>query len=246
MTRTNIFAHRGLSSLYPENTMAAFRAAAELGIEGIELDVQLSKDEVPVVIHDSELERTTNGTGLVKSDTIDQLKLLSAGEWFSEEFKHEKIATLEEVLAWAQSKKIIINIEIKTDVLKRELLVQKVLPLISKYELLHRVIVSSFDHNLIRLIKRREPKLETAVIVVASLISPDLYLADAAVEGYHCHSASMSEKEMIDLMSKGVRVRPYTVNDKNEMVSIMKIGCDAFFTDYPQIAVEVREELIDQ
>ncbi|CAG0947487.1 partial Glycerophosphodiester phosphodiesterase, partial [Anaerolineae bacterium] len=96
--KTLIIGHRGGSAYTPENTLSAFNHALELGADGIELDVTLTKDNVPVVIHDDKVDRTTNGHGLVKDLMLDQIKQLDAGSWFNEKFRGEKIPTLAEVL----------------------------------------------------------------------------------------------------------------------------------------------------
>ena len=93
-----VFAHRGYSAKYPENTMAAFKAALKFNVDGIELDVHETKDGALVVIHDEKVNRTTNGKGYVKDYTLKQIKELDAGSWFNKNFKGEKIPTLKEVL----------------------------------------------------------------------------------------------------------------------------------------------------
>src|SRR5690554_3028185 len=111
---TLIFAHRGASYHCPENTMASFMKAARLNADGIELDVQLSSDHIPVVIHDFTLHRTTSGYGNVNKKTVVELKTLDAGSWFSPTYQNETIPTLNEVLKWAKNTKLLVNIELKS------------------------------------------------------------------------------------------------------------------------------------
>ncbi|MBF6634501.1 MAG: glycerophosphodiester phosphodiesterase, partial [Planococcus sp. (in: Bacteria)] len=92
-----IYAHRGCSGAYPENTLVAFRAAAELPITGVEIDVHLTRDGEIVVIHDEKVNRTTNGKGYVKDKTLKELRELDCGSWYSEEWSGEKIPTLDEI-----------------------------------------------------------------------------------------------------------------------------------------------------
>src|SRR5512143_199880 len=96
--RPLILAHRGASRRAPENTMAAFRLAAELGADGVELDVQLSKDGEVVVMHDSRVDRTTDGHGRIRDLPLAELRALDAGGWYAPEFAGERIPTLAEVL----------------------------------------------------------------------------------------------------------------------------------------------------
>src|SRR5690625_7581403 len=111
-----IFAHRGASKYAPENTMAAFKFAYELGAEGIETDVQLTKDNIPVLIHDERVKRTTNGTGYIKDLTWNQVKQLDAGSWFSKKFTGAGIISLDEFLQWIQFKPLYLNIELKNKI----------------------------------------------------------------------------------------------------------------------------------
>jgi glycerophosphoryl diester phosphodiesterase len=112
-----IIGHRGASHIAPENTMASFEAALKLGVDGIETDVQETKDGQLVLCHDELLNRTTNGKGLIKDYTLKELKELSAGAWFSKEYENERIPLLEELLDILKNRDILINIEIKSGVL---------------------------------------------------------------------------------------------------------------------------------
>src|SRR4051794_19058975 len=106
-----IIAHRGYSAKYPENTLAAFRACANLPIYGVEFDVHLTKDQQVVVIHDEAINRTSNGIGFIKDMTLQELRQFDYGGWFSEEFKGERIPTLQEVLNVFRGTDFRVNIE---------------------------------------------------------------------------------------------------------------------------------------
>ena len=108
-----IFGHRGARGHAPENTMASFRTALEMGVDGIELDVQQTKDGKVVVCHDHALERISNGKGWLSEHTREELFQLDFGSWFAPQFAGEKIPTLREVLQWAAPTKLLVNIEIK-------------------------------------------------------------------------------------------------------------------------------------
>lgn len=241
MNDTKIFAHRGVSSQFPENTMAAFQAAVDVGADGIEFDVQVSKDHVPVIIHDHTLDRTTTGSGLVRSHTLEELQALSAGVWFHPSFEKEHIPALADVLKWGKNHSLLLNIELKGYVWDRRLILSSVLPLIEQYGLEKRVIISSFDHTLIHFVQEKAPQIETAIIVLAALYEPALYLKRMETSGYHFCSPLLLEEEAKALMKKGIRLRPYTVNDPDWMRQYMRWGCDGIFTDYPEEALIVRQ-----
>ena len=114
---TQIFAHRGSKSNRPENTLAAFAEAVRVGSDGIELDVHRTKDKQLIVIHDESVDRTTNGRGLVRQLTLQQIKDLDAGSWFHPDYFREKVPTLEEVLDFLEEQQFtgILNIELKTN-----------------------------------------------------------------------------------------------------------------------------------
>ena len=113
---SKIFAHRGFSGKYPENTMIAFEKAVEIGVDGIELDVHLTKDNELVIIHDEDVKRTTNGEGLVKDMTLEELKKLDASATFVGQYGVNPIPTLREYFELVKDTNIITNIELKTSV----------------------------------------------------------------------------------------------------------------------------------
>ena len=144
---TKVFAHRGGGLSAPENTLAAFSRAIKQNVSGIELDVQLSKDNIPVVIHDAAVERTTNGKGTVSELSLKDLKSLDAGSYFSKSFEYEMIPTLEEVLNLLNEKKYagILNIELKTDENSYEGIENIVYGIIASHQWSFSIIFSSFN-----------------------------------------------------------------------------------------------------
>src|SRR5699024_9996871 len=113
MMFTKVFAHRGASGHAPENTMPAFHLAYQMVADGIETEVHLTKDKIPVLFHDEQVKRTTNGRGFIKDMTVKHLKTLDPGSWFSTRFSGTTITTLEEFLSWVKNKPLRINIELK-------------------------------------------------------------------------------------------------------------------------------------
>ncbi|KGA95967.1 hypothetical protein AJ85_07975 [Alkalihalobacillus alcalophilus ATCC 27647 = CGMCC 1.3604] len=243
MIYNEIFAHRGFSSKYPENTMSAFKAAAELDIDGIELDVQLTKDGVLVIMHDLKLDRTTNGKGFVRQTSSYEIQTLSAGAWFSDEFEKERVPTLEEFFQWVKPLSLKINIELKGLVEDREQLIEKVLNLVRSYSLEERVIFSSFDHRGMKMLKNRAPEIESAVIAMAAIFGPEHYATTVGVEGYHFYSPTLLEEEAKKLIRSEFLIRPFTVNREEDLKKFMSWGVAGLFTDNPDLAVKVRESL---
>jgi len=222
-----IWAHRGASSRAPENTMAAFELGVESGADGIELDVHLSRDGVPVVIHDETLQRTTNGHGAVGRYNLSSLRKLDAGSWFGPEWYGERIPTLEEVLSWSGST-IRINIEIKTASAGRVVL-----------ELLEAwpgnpVLISSFDHRLLAAVRRLNAEIPLGFLCDSRLWRRDLERAvHAGAESFHPRIDRLSPAMIKACRGGRLKVFPYTVDEPQVMRSLLRRGVDGWFTNEP-------------
>lgn len=235
---TFIFAHRGASFHCPENTMAAFLKAKQLGADGIELDVQLSADEVPVVIHDYTLHRTTNGYGNVAAKTVVELKQLDAGSWFSREFHNETIPTLNEVLRWAKNTNLQINIELKSRGLQSNL-EKQVCELVLKHKLDKRVFISSFWKSSLKTVKQICPKLATALLVDRPSSNIITTAKQLKVEAIHPNYKYVTKAFVEEIKRHQLQIRPYTVNEKMKIASLCKWKVDAVITDRPDLGVSL-------
>lgn len=229
-----IIAHRGSSSAAPENTIAAFDVAVEQGADYIELDVQMTMDQHVVVIHDDTVDRTTNGNGLVKSSTLDQLKKLDAGSWFDQQYTNERIPTLQEILE-RYSQRIGILIEIKHP--KRQIGIEKaVARIINRFAYSRHIIIQSFDVHALQRIKAFAPSLRTALI-----IKPDAFkLTKRKLTTYSSFANCLNmKKTMINkwwidrIHSFGMEVFIWTVKDQKTADRIKKYPIDGVVTDNP-------------
>lgn len=240
--KPKIIGHRGSAGTHPENTMAAFEEALRVGADGIELDVQLSKDGVPVVIHDETVDRTTNGSGWVKDLTLAELRSLDAGSWFSALFANERIPTLKEVLEWSLSHAMLINIELKTGLIPYPQLEETVVSQIQQYGLQQRVSISSFNHYSLVKTKRLAPDLETAILFMEGLYEPWEYAKTVGASALHCYlSVAMHETFLVGAKKAGIPVRPFTVNEPIHLIQLLNFGCDAVITDWPEKALQLRD-----
>lgn len=229
-----VIAHRGASAYHPENTMAAFRAAYEMGAEMIELDITLSKDGVPVAIHDETLDRTTTGSGNVSDRTVEELKTLDAGSWFDEQHRGEPIPTLEEVLQFAQNK-IALNIEIKTEAVTDEVnggIEEKAWELVKKYEMEDYVLFSSFDYRAISHLKELNVDISAALLYEESQSEgrgPTQLVTDYDADAFNCSYRQFSRKWAQEAESKGFPVFVYTVNSERLMRKMIERGVAGIF-----------------
>lgn len=239
MNSTKILAHRGASAYAPENTMAAFKKAIEMKADGIELDVHLCKDAHLIVIHDEEVDRTTNGKGKIKDFTLDQLKILDAGSWFSEQYKYEKIPTLEQVLEIIKPTSLYLNIEIKAGYRVYAGIEEKLLYTIEKYHMLNRVIVSSFDHYSLVKIKDLNSKVKTGMLYEASLYEPWQYAESIKVDALHPNYSTLTKDFIEKAYSNKLEINTYTVNDEEDINTLVMNKVSSIITNYPDKAKRI-------
>ena len=239
---TLILAHRGYSALYPENTMTAFQAAEKAEADGLELDVQMSKDGELVVIHDEKVDRTTAGTGYIKDLTYNEIRKLDAGHKFNKWFQKNQIPSLTEVLEWLTTNQLICNIELKNGIFPYIGMEAKVIHLVRKYGLSNRIILSSFNHYSIVTCYRIAPEIETAPLLSECLYMPWVYAQSIQAKSIHPKYSPIIDEVIIQSMANGVPVRPYTINKETVMRRLFSIGCSAIITDDPVKAVKLRAQ----
>ncbi|MEO4053880.1 glycerophosphodiester phosphodiesterase [Solibacillus sp. CAU 1738] len=229
-----LFAHRGVSKHYPENTLASFRAAVKLPIEGVELDVHMTSDGEVVVIHDEKINRTSNGKGFVKDKTLAELRTYDFGSWFHKKFRGEKIPTLREVLEIFKHTNHLINIELKSDVFVYAGLEEAVLREVTAMGMQPRIIISSFDHAAIVRMKKLAP-IACAVLFSNIILQPNEYRKALGIEALHVSKYVAKRKPIREAIEQGAVVRAYTVNNKEEAQQLANVGVEAIFTDDPEL-----------
>ncbi|MCD8216921.1 MAG: glycerophosphodiester phosphodiesterase [Clostridiales bacterium] len=234
-------AHRGFSGRYPENTILAFRKAMEEGADGIELDVHLTRDGVPVIIHDERLDRTTNGTGFVKDQTLAQLRVLDAGSAIGSD--NGRIPTLEEYLYLVRDAGILTNIELKTDDIPYPGIEQKVITLLKVFDLVDRVIISSFNYETVLRTKSALPEVRCGFLTERwrPEVIPDL--TAAGIEYLHPWYGCVTPERMAEAKDCGIGVNTWTVNEEADIREMLRMGVDAVITNYPDRVNRVKNEL---
>ncbi|MCY9094063.1 glycerophosphodiester phosphodiesterase [Bacillus inaquosorum] len=236
---TKIFAHRGASGQFPENTMLAFEKGIEAGADGIELDVQLTKDGRIVVIHDERLDRTTSLKGFVKDTAYDVIKKANAAANHNQMDNDIKVPLLEDVLSWAEKKNFLINIELKNSVIRYEGMEEKVLKAVKRFNIEERIILSTFNHESLALCARLAPHIERAALTSDVLYQADRYITSIPASGYHpkLNSPATADKVLKKMRNSSIKVRPYTVNRPEDMKRLFEAGADGIFTDFPAKAL---------
>jgi glycerophosphoryl diester phosphodiesterase len=242
-----IVAHRGASTYAPENTLAAFRMAAEQGADSIELDAKLSADGQIVVIHDQTLERTTNGSGKVISQTLAELKAWDAGSFFSDQFKGEPIPTLEEVFE-AVAGRLLINVELTNYSSPADGLVEKVCGLVKKLALEERVLFSSFLPTNLQTAQRILPEVPVAILAMPGWrgwLARSLPFLRTSPEWVHPYFEDASASYITNQHRFSRKVNVWTVDDPVEMVALLKDGVDGLITDDPIAARQALASVLE-
>lgn len=236
------FAHRGASMYYPENTMVAFEKAMEMGCTGIETDVQMTKDGVLVLIHDEYLDRTTNGIGLVKNYTYNELRKLDAGSFKDRAFSKCKIPSIEELIECTKNKNIKINFEIKNSIIFYKNIEEKLLFHIMKENIEDKVILSSFNHDSMNKCKKLNSNIRTGLLFEKKIKDVDEYLYPIKPNALHLPHKGL-RKELIEKAHKNnLVINIYTVNDVNYMRKLIDMKVDGIITNCPDLLKEVLIE----
>lgn len=232
-----VTAHRGYSAVYPENTIPAFKGAIQVGADWAELDVQQTADGEVIVMHDSNLKRTTGLDKEVWQVTWDEIKDLDNGSWFDKKYQTVRIPTLEEVLKVCRGK-IHLNIEIKPSGHDKDL-EEQVAKLLKKYHMRDTCVVSSLKYDSLRKIKQADDSIETAYITSVSYGNfTDLKYAD----GYSVESTLLSKSFVNKAQKAGKQIYVWTVNSEERLEKVVGMGIDNVITDDPVMAKELIYE----
>ncbi|MCL6516736.1 glycerophosphodiester phosphodiesterase family protein [Alicyclobacillus sp.] len=238
---TKILAHRGWSARYPENTLTAFAAALTVGCDGLEFDVQLTADEVPVVLHDPTVDRTTDGTGRVsrlRFADIRQLNAAAGREGF------HAVPTLEEVLQLAalHHPTGLYNIELKVHEGDGRALVNRVVPLVLAHPIGRRVLFSSFHHGCLAYLRSRHPEAAIGLLFEEPVLEP--WLRAQAVGAWSVNAEASWARDVIEPCRRhGVHVCVWTVDDPVAMRRFFRQGTDVLISNVPDVALRVRKKV---
>jgi glycerophosphoryl diester phosphodiesterase len=237
--RPILLAHRGDFVHAPENTLPAFEQAIQKGADGIELDVKLTADDHVVVIHDSTVDRTTDGKGRVSSMTLEAIRKLDAGGWFDEKFSGAKIPLLEEVFETVGRDKII-NIELKNYSSPFNGLVVKVCELIKRHNNHDQIIFSSFYSTNLKIAAQVLPEVSRALLAMpgsAGLWARSFGFMFGDYQALHPHISNATREQVQRAHRVNRRVHVWTANTPEEVIRLRDWDFDGILTDDPQMAV---------
>jgi len=231
-----IYAHRGSSILYPENTLPAFTQAIKEGANGIELDVQLTRDGQVVVFHDWTLQRITGQKGKVSDYTLKQLQAMDFGAWKNAKFAGVRIPTLGQVFKRITGKNIMINIELKNFFAMRNGLEQKVMELVHHHNMSRRVVISTFNPFSLELLRKNGCKSDIAFLYFGRLKEPWKYAKEYACAYIHPPVQEITKELLASCREHELKIVPYQVDTLVEIQQMIHLGTDGIITPRPALA----------
>lgn len=227
-------AHRGASGTRPEHTRVAFERALEIGVDMIELDVQLTRDRRLVVLHDRELGRTVAGRGLVREFRFEELRVLDAGGWFHPVYAGERVLSLDDVLDLT-AHRVRLNVEIKSPSADWAETACTLVDLLESRGCLKSTVVSSFEIQALTKIRERSPRVSLGVLWrvpdLAALWQAARELGAASV---HPHWSLVNAELVTMAHAAGLSVLVWTVNDTGMMHDLVRLGVDGIMSDFPE------------
>ena len=233
--RPLVIAHRGASADAPENTIAAFELALRQGADAIALDVQLSRDNQPVVIHDVTLERTTDGAGPVRGHTVHELKRLDAGGWRGPEFRGQRVQTLQEVFERFRDRTRF-WIDLRGGSALYPGIEERVVSMIEVYEVLEHALVQSFDPEALSQIRTLNPEVRLGVLADQRPI--ESVAASPGAANAVCPGARVVTRQALAaIRDAGLDCYVWTVNDPAQMDQLVEWGVSGIITDRPGLLV---------
>ncbi len=235
---TKVWAHRGASAYAPENTIAAFRMAVEMGADGVELDVHESADGKLMVIHDETVDRTSNGSGRVVDMTCQELKQLDFSNGF-DKYAGARIPTLREVFGLLKNTNITINIEIKCDVVVYWGIWDKLLQLEQEMGMQGRILYSSFNHYVLMELRKSAPDAKIGLLYSNAMVDAWLYAQHLGAQALHPHYqvALQCPGYIEGCREAGVAINAWTVNDPEAMRKLAHENIGAIITNTPDVAL---------
>ncbi len=244
---TKIYAHRGASQYAPENSMEAFQLAYDMGADGIEFDVQMTKDGHLVVVHDEEISRVSDGNGYVKDLSLKDMGQFQFNRTHPK-FNGIKVPLLEEVIDHFVQKKtksgidFLFNIELKNNLFSYEGMEEKVLKIVRDKKVRERTLFSSFSHVSMLRLREMEPEAKVAFLYCDGIMDIAEYAERYKVNTVHPAWYHLNRKETLEaLKEKGIEINIWTVNSGKEIRKFCDMGVNGIITNKPDLGAEIRD-----
>ena len=227
-----VWGHRGAYDYAPENTLTSFQTAANMGADGVELDIQLTRDGEVVVIHDETVDRTSDGQGWVKDFTLSEIKKLNFNKRGITQPLFMEIPRLTEVFALLKPTPLKINVELKTGIVYYEDIGAKALEIAEKCDIIDRIVWSSFNHYSVQKLKQLCPEAETALLCSGGILVTGEQCEKTGAKALHPHIKQLHYPGLTEeCHARGIKVRTWTVNSPEELRLALSLGVDGVFTN---------------
>ena len=247
--KTEVWAHRGASGwdrqYAPENTMPAFIKAVEMGADGIEFDVQMTKDGELVICHDERIDRTARGHGYIKDFTLAELKKIDFGKPHVE-YGFVEIPTLEEVLQYTQKLDIKLNIELKTGIIYYDKIEEKTADMVRNFGMEDRVIYSSFNHYSLEKLRHYASSAKIGLLIGDNYVQVPHDTNRMGACAVHPPAYIVTDDYMDMCQRNNIKVHTWIVDSPFAMKAIIEMGVDAFITNCPDSGIRTRDCMINE
>lgn len=243
MSKTLLLAHRGFSGIYPENSPLAFEKAAELGVDGVESDVHITKDGRLVIFHDAEVDRTSNGTGMICDLTYPELLKLDIGAWKSERFAGQHVWTLDQLLDFCRETKMILNLELKNYQVFYEEMEERVIDAVCSRKMEDQVFVSSFNHISMKKFKRLCPEIETGLLYDKPIWEIEQYLELSQADCIHPFWRLLDyQPELVQIAHEHqMKINVWTVDQEDHIRKMLSLHVDGIISNAPDRLLRVAK-----
>ncbi|MBQ7548731.1 MAG: hypothetical protein IJT03_03400 [Clostridia bacterium] len=247
----NIISHRGANRIAPQNTMDAFKTSIKFQVDGIETDIHMTKDGVPVICHNYTVNKTSNGKGDISALTLEELRALDFGSYFHPSCRDTKIPTLDEFLELVKKSNLrIMNIEIKSPRDHDYSIVEKVVEAVKQHGLFDILLISSFDPDVLIIAKEEDEGCKTGLLYspnrrISFEIQKDFvaFARKIGADALHPHKIYVDRDYVLKAHEAGIQVNPWTVNRAKEIVKLAELGVDGLITDVPNVAQRLTRDI---
>lgn len=245
MSEINVISHRGANKVAPQNTLKAFEKSIEIGCDGFETDIHLTKDGVPVVCHNFTIDETSNGKGNIKNMTFEELRGFDFGSYRGEEFAGTKIPSLDEFLEVSLKmgdKMKVLDIELKSEVPGKTGIevVEKMLKAVDEHGLMDKLLVSSFDPALLVACKKVDSRCRTGILYSPErklaykiTLDPVKFCREIGCDALHPHFIYVTKRYVERAHNAGIEINPWTVDSERVAKRLIRLGVDGLITDDP-------------
>ena len=252
MALPKVISHRGANKYAPQNTLAAFEKSVQIGVDGFETDVHITKDEQLVICHNYTIDETSDGEGEISKMTLAQLKSYDFGSYFSPKYAGTRLPTVDEFLSFVETTDIsVLNIELKSPKENETAIVRETIRLVKEHGLFDRLIISSFDPKLLVEAKTIDEKCQTGFLYCPTrmnmwrdrlLKNYVPYARSIGVDALHPHYAFVDEKYVESAHEAGIKVNAWTVDSVKAIENMINCKVDGIITNFP----DVTNGLIDK